>query len=406
MVYFMQKKIGAFKGGQTLYRKKTKKKMLWQQWLAMGFYILMGAVCGLMMVWYIDSTAEITRSMGEKLLILVGLFVGMYVAIFLHIIVHEAGHLLFGLMTGYRFSSFRVGSLMWVKENGKLQFRKLTVAGTGGQCLMDPPDMVDGKVPLVLYNLGGSIVNVVLGLLFLVIFLFLGQKSLAGTICLMIALIGFISAIMNGVPMRLGMVDNDGYNAFSLRKNKAALRGLWVQLKVNGQVAKGVRLKDMPEEWFVLPEKEEWNNSMTVTLAVFAANRWMDMRDFNRAAELMEELLLADTGIVDLHRNLLLEDLIYCELMREMREDKLGEMLDEELEKFRKTMKNFPTVLRTRYAYALLVEKDSVKAEQIRSQFEKISKTYPYPNEIVAERELMDMAKEKVQIQEVEENAK
>lgn len=52
----------------------------------------------------------------------------------------------------------------------------------------------------------------------------------------------------NGIPMRLGTVDNDGYNAFSIRKNSASMRAFRVQLKVNEQIAKGVRIKDMPAQ--------------------------------------------------------------------------------------------------------------------------------------------------------------
>ena len=55
---------------------------------------------------------------------------------------------------------------------------------------------------------------------------------------------------MNGIPMRLGNVDNDGYNALCLGKSPAALRSFWLQMKINQQISRGVRLKDMPEDWF------------------------------------------------------------------------------------------------------------------------------------------------------------
>ena len=92
--------------------------------------------------------------------------VGMLVSIFLHIIIHEGGHLVCGLLSGYKFVSFRVGSLMLMKSNGKYMIKKFHIPGTGGQCLMSPPDMKDGKIPLVLYNLGGSFINIILGVLF------------------------------------------------------------------------------------------------------------------------------------------------------------------------------------------------------------------------------------------------
>ena len=77
----------------------------------------------------------------------------MYVAIFIHIILHELGHLIGGLMSGYEFCSFRIMSFMWKKENGKIRLRRMNLAGTGGQCLMSPPDMINGKIPVFIYNL-------------------------------------------------------------------------------------------------------------------------------------------------------------------------------------------------------------------------------------------------------------
>ncbi len=86
----------------------------------------------------------------QYMLTLLGMAAIMYLAIFLQIILHEAGHLLFGLLTGYRFSSFRIGSFMWILQDGKIRFKRFSLAGTGGQCLLLPPPMVDGKMPYVL----------------------------------------------------------------------------------------------------------------------------------------------------------------------------------------------------------------------------------------------------------------
>ena len=79
---------------------------------------------------------------------------------------------------------------------------------------------------------------------------------------LMMVVIGGAFALMNGVPMRLGTVDNDGYNALSLGKNPQALRSFWIQMKANHAQALGQTLKDMPAEWFVMPSDEDMKNSM------------------------------------------------------------------------------------------------------------------------------------------------
>lgn len=371
---------------------EKKKKIVWRQYIAMAFFVLIGAVGGFLMVAYIDRGADAQTPLYEKILSLVGLFLGMYAAILVQLIIHEAGHLIFGLLSGYKFSSFRIFSFMWIKENNKIKLRRLSLAGTGGQCLMTPPDMTDGKIPLVLYNLGGVLMNIIAGLVFLGLFFVLKDISFLSTVMLLFAVIGFILAIMNGAPMRMGTVDNDGYNAFALTRNSEAMRSFWVQMKVTEQISNGIRLKDMPDEWFTVPSDEAMKNSMVAVTGVFACNRLMDAGQFEEADKLMAHMLEVDSGMVGLHRNLMICDRMYVGLVTENRREVIDGMLTKEQKKFMKSMKNFPSVLRTEYVYALLCERDAVKGGKVKERFEKCAKTYPYPNDVQSERELMEIA--------------
>lgn len=373
-------------------KKNQKKKVQWQQWIVMGFFMLIGAVCGVLMVSFVEQRGTENGSVLEDLIPLGVLFVGMYVGIFLQLIIHEAGHLVFGLKSRYQFSSFRIGSFMWLKENNKIVCRRLSLAGTGGQCLMVPPQMQDGKIPVIMYNLGGCIMNLVASAVFLIIYFLIPKGTVISLFCLMMVLIGVVIALMNGIPLRLGTVDNDGYNALSLGKNPDAMQAFWLQLKVNEQIAKGIRLKDMPDEWFVVPDDEAMQNSMVATQGVFATNRLMDQQRFEDADRLIAHLLEIDSGIIGLHRNLMICDRMYCELIHDNRKEILEEMLTREQIKFMKAMKKFPSVVRTEYAYALLALKDTAKVNAARELFEKVAKTYPYPSDVQSERELIGIA--------------
>lgn len=377
---------------------KKKKKIVWQQYIGTAFSLLCGAICGYVMVMFIDNFSDDIVQHIETLS-LVGfclrMYVAFYVAFFFHTLTHEAGHLLFGLMTGYKFSSFRVASFMWLKENGKLKLKRVRVAGTGGQCLMVPPDVKDGKIPFVLYNLGGSFINLVLGVLFLVGYLLCSDVPFFSLLLLNFSVVGFMIAMMNGIPMRIGTDNNDGYNVFALSRNKEAVEAFWVQLKVVEQSSKGIRIKDMPAEWFTVPTDEAMKNSMVATRGVFACNRLMDEEKFEEADALMAHLLEIDSGIVGLHHHLLMCDRIYVELIGENRSEVIESMITEAQKKFMKSMKRFPSVLRTQYALALLSEKNTVKAEAIMNDFEKAAKSYPYTREIDSERDLLRLAENK-----------
>ena len=111
--------------------KNTKKRSK-TQWLVMIGYMLIGAACGVLVMKHLDHLGESAFTPSDKLIRLLLLVLCMYGALTLQLIIHEAGHLVFGLATGYRFSSFRVFNLILLKEEGKLRFKKLSLAGTGG----------------------------------------------------------------------------------------------------------------------------------------------------------------------------------------------------------------------------------------------------------------------------------
>ena len=76
----------------------------------------------------------------------------------------------------------------------------------------------------------------------------------------------------------------------------------------------------------------------------------------------------------------------------------MEELLTKEQKKLMKAMKKYPSILRTEYTYALLGQADTSKAEKIKAVFETCAKTYPYPSEIGAERELMCIADRQMEI--------
>ena len=49
---------------------------------------------------------------------------------YLQLIIHELGHLIFGLLSGYKFSSFRIFNFMLIKEDGKFKIKNLSFPET------------------------------------------------------------------------------------------------------------------------------------------------------------------------------------------------------------------------------------------------------------------------------------
>ena len=154
---------------------KQRKKNHFKNLPGILLPLLLGAACGVLMGMFLESGEE--QSLMEIVFSLLGLFIGMYAAIAVQLIIHEAGHLVFGLMSGYTFSSFRIFSLMFMRKDGRIIRKKLSIAGTGGQCLMAPPDLQDGKMPVALFNLGGSFMNLIASAIFFMLALALKNAA-------------------------------------------------------------------------------------------------------------------------------------------------------------------------------------------------------------------------------------
>ena len=148
------------------------------------------------------------------------LFIAGVVVFILQVIIHEAGHLVFGLLSGYKFISFRVFDFKIIKdENEKLKIRFERLAGTGGQCLMRAPEYVEGKFKYKLYLLGGVIFNIV--------FSIVSWLILPSYYTLLFALIGFALAFLNLIPMGF----NDGMTYYHASKDEATRFFLYLQLE-------------------------------------------------------------------------------------------------------------------------------------------------------------------------------
>lgn len=144
-------------------------------------------------------------------------FLSIYLVIMVQIIIHEAGHMIGGLLTGYRFLFFRIGSTTLVRTDSGFKIRKLKVPGTGGQCIMLPPEMKDGDYPVVIYNLGGGLINLIVSLISIIIFKTCNLNPAITGLLEIFAIVGIYLGILNLVPLKI--INNDGANIFYLKND-------------------------------------------------------------------------------------------------------------------------------------------------------------------------------------------
>ena len=329
------------------------------------------------------------------LFILLGYFFLLFFGTFINTIIHESGHLIFGLLTGYKFSSFRILSTCFVKNENKIKVKKFSVPGTAGQCLMLPPAIdSQGKIPYKLYNWGGCILNLIFSLIFLIFAIIFKNNAITCSIFAMLSATGGALIVNNGLPIRNAITQNDAQNVIDISKSKNALHSFNLQLLIAESQSRGIKLQDMPKEWFIMPNDSEINNAITATIAYIICSREIELGNFYGAHKMIRDVLQKSPNMLGIHKTLLNLEIIYLDAIHQWasNSDILNRLYA--LKKQIAPLKRSLTVQRILYTTALLCENDLQKPVKHLQLFEAIAKKSPYPQEVENERKLIALTQE------------
>ncbi len=293
------------------------------------------------------------------------------ISYFLQIIIHEGGHCLFGYLNGFKFISFRIGSYMWVKKNGKICFKRYHMSETGGQCLMDPP--APNFKGYVLYLLGGGISNLVVGFIFILIGL-LNKDLLLDVFCFANIALGLLVGSLNLAPMDVG-VPNDGLNVVYLFKEKKSVESLYKQLKISKELSDGKRLDELDPSYFQLYKKARIRNPLNTCIALYRALYLSAVKDYEKAKPALEYLY--SKKITKVYKMAVIYELIFIELVTNDNPD-VDKYLNNEIKTIMAREKSDLSSLIAQYGIELLVNKDERQAMIVLKYIDDVFKTYPY----------------------------
>ncbi len=311
---------------------------------------------------------------------------------YLHILLHEAGHLLFGLATGYRFLSFRIGALVWVKMDGRIRLKRIPSPLMSGHCLMAPPELKNGRMPTVLYQLGGCILTLIVTALSSVLFFaFQAWPLLLRVVLFVFSFLGVLSFVENALLPEVSAMRTDGKKALELMRHPASVRAMWLQLKVHELSTDGMRMKDMPAEWFAEPGREE-DEAAAAMILVYRTFWLMDRGEFAAAHALDEKLTGGAYPLSKPIRFILLCDGASCEMLGAAEGGLLAALHSEDMEAVARRMRNSITLIRTRYLEALLVRRDRAEADKLRKKLDSMKQTYPSKGDYATELALAEAA--------------
>lgn len=294
-------------------------------------------------------------------------FVALAIAFVLHIIVHEGGHLVGGLLTGYRFVSFRIFSLTLLRRDGRYIMRRFNIPGTGGQCIMLPPEGDAAKVPFVIYNAAGVAANILLTAAAIPYFFIHSADSgmFAFLLALFIVIAGLWTAIINGIPMKINGMYNDAGNIRLMLRDMQVRRHFVLQLRAHALCQNGMHPEDFPQEWFNIPDSGEGYGLINVVTDMFAVAREIDRADYSRAHTMLTAIRDRCTTLPDIYEKEIDCELAFTSLMLGY-EDEARALLTPDLTAYiRRTASYSSSKPRLLCAIALHLEHDSQKAATI-----------------------------------------
>lgn len=303
--------------------------------------------------------------------------IAMFASLLFMVITHELGHLIFGLLTGYQFISFRIFSLMLLRENGKWKLKLKRVPGTAGQCLMAPPRKKDGRYPYALYHLGGILLCGVLSSVPIIISVFHMDHSILGLPLFVFGAVSFLMNLLNAIPTNGKGMLNDATNLSMANRNAAGKAALWNQLEYIHLLSQNIRTADMPSEMFFYPQRQDLDNTLVQWQVILNVERCEDMGLYQKAKEAAEDILKNAPFLPTFFEDILKTELIFLDTLLGSTGDHTEKAL-QALEKH-KVIQKTPNFARAVYAYRKLVQKDGEAANEAHDLFEKKLKKEPYP---------------------------
>ncbi|RYC97553.1 M50 family metallopeptidase [Facklamia hominis] len=313
------------------------------------------------------------------------LFISLYLGLLLTVVIHEAGHLILGLASGYRFVSFRIASWILIKnKQNHFDIKRYSLPGTLGQCLLDPPGHYGDSFPYKAYLLGGVLANGLTACLFLTLIIRGHLSGYPALVAYILAGINLFLGVTNAYPFKNSDTTTDGVILQQLRKAPELSKYLWAQLKINALFQSGQRLKEIPQDYFVAND----DHPLASIIRVFDNNRLMDEGCYQEA-NAHRQALRQDPQLPAIYKSLLALDQVFFNLVQDQAQADLSLLEDPQVKQIKSAMKKLPSMLRLDYALALLKDQDPTQAANIKKQFDQALRHHPSQGEINLEQDLL-----------------
>lgn len=311
---------------------------------------------------------------------------------YLGVFFHEIGHLVFGLISGYKFVGFRLGNLVVYKEDGHLKIGKLHIHGSSAHAVLEPPLLVDNHYPSFLYHAGGFALNFAVVLIaLLLINTQIAQGQIIFAFLLSLLLMNVLVVLTNGVPMKLNGIPNDGYNLLNMHKDTDSYLALYLTMRCAAFIAdENNAVKDIPNEWFKDINEADFSKHYVANAVMYYYEQLLANQQLDEAYHVLIQLEphLDKYDYVTTHR--VKKELSFIRIIKDEHENFIYYLEQEDMIEDLKSARNSLTNQRILFAQEFLVNKDFDKALTHKQKAFELAEVHPLKNEATFELSLIE----------------
>lgn len=318
------------------------------------------------------------------------LLICILVAYYFNVVLHEFGHALFGLLTGYRLFGIQVGRRIYIRNvyNGQWNKKVDQPIGYLGRCLMMPKERKDiNNYPFVLCYAGGVIINGVIAMSCIPLIELTKDCKVVVIPIVAIFWTALWLALGNGLPLydeKTG-VGTDGHSIYHMLRDADIRRYVWCCRYIEGMEYSGIRLKDIPEKYYLLYEQGDISKIGASDLKYNHIEYLIDCGQYELAARKLDELMAERITRDIFYKQLICERIWIALLMNET--DVLKELYNESVKKFIiNNMNSDYSVIRILYRYYML-QGDIENLDIIKRKFDELCDIYPSRGRVMMERD-------------------
>lgn len=259
-----------------------------------------------------------------------------------------------------------------------------------GQCLMAPPLRPLSEIDTRWYNAGGVLANIIVSTITLLLLLFFEMPEWAGIFLLMMTFVGYLLALINGIPLKIGGMNNDGRNLLFLEKSPEDKRILCRMLEANALIQEGVQPKDLPDEMFAEDESADWHDGLQTNWQLTTITRMINRHQWEEAYMRIHEAMAEKEHLIQLFRLELGVELVFV-CLATGRKDEARECCTKELRKYVSQFKEtHSSKQRLLFAVALLLDDNREEALAILNKVKAHRNDYALQGEVDMDIELME----------------